>query len=109
VYHEQPSRVPGAFTWTSVSTGAEVRVLPDGCMDLLWDGRGVVIAGPDTRAQRLVPEPGFVLTGLASPRIRAVCSASRPTSSPINMFRWSGVGADPVRRVNDLTVSPAPA
>jgi AraC-like DNA-binding protein len=64
VYHEQPSRVPGGITWGSVSTGADVRVLPDGCMDLLWDGRGVVIAGPDTRAQLFASDPGLVLTGL---------------------------------------------
>jgi AraC-like DNA-binding protein len=39
-------------------------VLPDGCIDLLWDGRRVVVAGPDTHAQLFVSAPGSVLTGL---------------------------------------------
>jgi hypothetical protein len=69
VYREQPSRVPGAFIWSSVSTGTEVRVLPDGCMDLLWDGRSVVIAGPDTHAQLFAARPGSVLTGLRFARV----------------------------------------
>ena len=39
-------------------------MLPDGCMDLLWDGRSVVIAGP-TRARRSFRAgPGSSLTGL---------------------------------------------
>ena len=63
-YRERPSRVPGAFAWSSVSTGAEVRVLPDGCMDLLWDGREIAIAGPDTHAELFRSEAGSRMTGL---------------------------------------------
>lgn len=32
--------------------GAPPRVLPDGCVDLVWTGERLVIAGPATRAQR---------------------------------------------------------
>src|SRR5579862_5382421 len=64
MYRERPSRVPGGFVWTSVSSGDEVRVLPDGCMDLLWDGHDLSIAGADTHAQLFRSEPGSVMTGL---------------------------------------------
>ncbi len=64
MYRERPSRVPGGFVWSSVSTGDEVRVLPDGCMDLLWDGHRISVAGPDTHAQLFVGEPGTTMTGL---------------------------------------------
>ncbi|MGO9876543.1 MAG: helix-turn-helix domain-containing protein [Acidimicrobiia bacterium] len=64
MYRERPSRVPGGFVWSSVSSGNEVRVLPDGCMDLLWDGHRTSVAGPDTHAQLFVGEAGATMTGL---------------------------------------------
>src|SRR6266508_1352297 len=49
MYRERPSRLPGAVVWQSdPATG--VRVLPDGCMDLLWNGTDLLVAGPDTTA-----------------------------------------------------------
>ena len=52
MYRERPSRIPGAVVWqTTASTDAAIRVLPDGCMDLIWDGERLLVAGPDTRAQ----------------------------------------------------------
>jgi AraC-like DNA-binding protein len=39
-------------------------VLPDGCMDLIWDGRHVHVAGPDTTAFEVETRPGDTLTGL---------------------------------------------
>ncbi len=35
-----------ACTWTTVARGG--RILPDGCVDIVWDGRDLVIAGPAT-------------------------------------------------------------
>jgi AraC-like DNA-binding protein len=64
VYEERPSRIPGAFVWHSVTDGEPVRVLPDGCMDLLWSDGTVVIAGPDTEAHVFAPRPGATMTGL---------------------------------------------
>jgi AraC-like DNA-binding protein len=64
MYRERPSRVPGGFVWSSVSTGDDARVLPDGCMDLLWDGHGISIAGADTHAQLFAYESGATMTGL---------------------------------------------
>lgn len=40
------------------------RVLPDGCMDLLWDGRELLVAGPDTVPHPAAREPGDELVGL---------------------------------------------
>ena len=39
-----------------------IRVLPDGCMDLMWCDGGVIIAGPDTRAHLFVRHA--TMTGL---------------------------------------------
>jgi AraC-like DNA-binding protein len=63
VYSERASRVAGAVVWESVVTGPG-RVLPDGCMDVLWMGGELVIAGPDTRAQVVPHVPGARCTGL---------------------------------------------
>ncbi|MGA5111141.1 helix-turn-helix domain-containing protein [Streptomyces pseudogriseolus] len=54
MYRERASRLPGAAVWTSTPSvpGDEGpgRVLPDGCMDLLWHDGRLLVAGPDTRA-----------------------------------------------------------
>ncbi|MFD8254250.1 DUF6597 domain-containing transcriptional factor, partial [Streptomyces werraensis] len=51
MYRERTSRLPGAVVWTSTpSGGGPDRVLPDGCMDLLWHDGRLLVAGPDTRA-----------------------------------------------------------
>lgn len=39
-------------------------VLPDGCMDLIWNGTDVVVAGPDTAAHTVTRRPGGPLVGL---------------------------------------------
>ncbi|MFJ8909133.1 helix-turn-helix domain-containing protein [Streptomyces sp. NPDC102351] len=52
MYRERASRLPGAVVWTSTPSGdgGSGRVLPDGCMDLLWHDGRLLVAGPDTRA-----------------------------------------------------------
>jgi len=39
------------------------RVIPDGCMDLLFTGGRLVIAGPDTKAVELGPQAGGLIVG----------------------------------------------
>ncbi|MFD7709585.1 helix-turn-helix domain-containing protein [Streptomyces sp. NPDC059786] len=57
MYAQRPSRLPGAVLWTNEPGAPHARpVLPDGCMDLLWNGDRLLVAGPDTRAYR--PEGG---------------------------------------------------
>jgi AraC-like DNA-binding protein len=65
VYSERRSRVPGGVVWTAAARGRDVRVLPDGCIDLIWaaDGR-LFVAGPDTRAHIHESGPDERLTGL---------------------------------------------
>ncbi|AXL91679.1 AraC family transcriptional regulator [Streptomyces sp. CB09001] len=59
MYAERASRLAGAVVWTKTPSGSGPgRVLPDGCMDLLWyDGR-LLVAGPDTRAYVTDGAPG---------------------------------------------------
>jgi AraC-like DNA-binding protein len=66
MYQERAARLSGAVVWTRTeATTEEVRVLPDGCMDLIWSSTGdLFVAGPDTVAFLHVTEPGRVLTGL---------------------------------------------
>jgi AraC-like DNA-binding protein len=66
MYEEWSSRVPGAVVWRQVvpAGGAPGRVLPDGCLDLLWvDGR-LVVAGPDTVGYQPPGAPGTVFAGV---------------------------------------------
>jgi AraC-like DNA-binding protein len=55
--------------WASVARGDRpVRVLPDGCLDLLWSSRsGLLVAGPDRTAHLSVSVPGERWVGLRLP------------------------------------------
>ncbi|MFD3742478.1 DUF6597 domain-containing transcriptional factor [Streptomyces sp. NPDC058629] len=59
-YRERPSRLPGAVVWTWDAPARPPRdphsVLPDGCMDLIWTGGRIVVAGPDTHAFEVEPQ-----------------------------------------------------
>lgn len=44
--------------WTRTADGGAYRILPDGCMDLLWIEGELVVAGPDTRAYVAASEAG---------------------------------------------------
>ncbi|MER6180283.1 helix-turn-helix transcriptional regulator [Streptomyces sp. NPDC001652] len=51
MYAEWASRLDGAVVWTNTPSGSGPgRVLPDGCMDLLWHEGRLLVAGPDTHA-----------------------------------------------------------
>ncbi|HEU5110354.1 MAG TPA: DUF6597 domain-containing transcriptional factor, partial [Micromonosporaceae bacterium] len=60
MYAERPSRVPGAVVWHRVigDAGATPRILPDGCMDLIWFEGRLIVAGPDTAAHVVRDRPG---------------------------------------------------
>ncbi|MGW0600865.1 DUF6597 domain-containing transcriptional factor [Streptomyces sp. NPDC002776] len=57
MYEERPSRLSGAVVWVNTSPGTG-RVLPDGCMDLLWHEGRLSVAGADTRAHLTEGEAG---------------------------------------------------
>ncbi|MBT8224435.1 MAG: AraC family transcriptional regulator [Dactylosporangium sp.] len=71
MYQDRLSRIAGVIVWRHTTpsdlasdTVSEHRVLPDGCMDLVWTGRELLIAGPDSRATFSLTAPGHVDTGV---------------------------------------------
>ena len=69
--------MPGAFVWSSTVGTEPTRVLPDGCMDLIWGDSELFVAGPDTKASLYSAPPGSIVTGLRfapgfAPRVFAV-------------------------------------
>jgi len=60
MYVEWPARLPHVIAWRSMVPpgGATTRILPDGCLDLIWREGTVFIAGPDTTAQLGTAPPG---------------------------------------------------
>ncbi|MGB9182687.1 MAG: helix-turn-helix domain-containing protein [Solirubrobacteraceae bacterium] len=53
-----------ACTWEQAApSGREQRVVPDGCVDLIWSGERLSVAGPDTRARIVKLAPGSRLVG----------------------------------------------
>ncbi|MEU6430296.1 helix-turn-helix transcriptional regulator [Microbispora sp. NPDC046973] len=67
MYRERVSRVPDAVLWWSTAPGsatAERRVLPDGCMDVIWVDGALLVAGPDTAAHVVTDRPGARYVGL---------------------------------------------
>jgi len=61
MYREWPYGLDGAVVWTrsAADEGRVARILPDGCIDLIWSQGRVMVAGPDTTA-RLVSTPAGV-------------------------------------------------
>ena len=60
------SWLAGAVLWTRVvpASGEVIRVLPDGCLDLIWSAGALFVAGPDTRAHVRSSPPGASFVGL---------------------------------------------
>jgi AraC-like DNA-binding protein len=71
-YRESPpppelrGEIEGAWT-VDVASDAPAHlqnVLPDGCMDLVWTGEGLLVAGPDTAPHPARRDPGVLNAGL---------------------------------------------
>jgi AraC-like DNA-binding protein len=64
----RPLRGEIECAWTAgVAAGApaeSIDVLPDGCMDLVWTGRELLVAGPDTGPHPVSRAPGVLSAGL---------------------------------------------
>ncbi|EFL01941.1 AraC-family transcriptional regulator [Streptomyces sp. SPB78] len=71
MYRERGSSVvPGAVLWTRRQSGGadtHVRVLPDACMDLMWVGGRLLVAGPDTTAHVTPVRAGEVYEAVRFP------------------------------------------
>jgi AraC-like DNA-binding protein len=66
MYSERPSRLPFATAWRAEAPpgGRTTRILPDGCLDLIWASGRVFVAGPDTVAEPATAPPGARTFGL---------------------------------------------
>lgn len=65
MYREWRGRVGGVTVWTRAAGGSGAyRVLPDGCMDLLWRDGVLLVAGPDTAAYVTEESPRTAYAGL---------------------------------------------
>lgn len=59
MYVERRSHLAPLIVWTrTVEIAGTARVLPDGCMDLIWSGDDLIVAGPDTLAHAVENTPG---------------------------------------------------
>jgi AraC-like DNA-binding protein len=60
MYEEWAAPLPHVVAWRSVTPpgSGPKRILPDGCLDLIWSAGTVFVAGPDTTAQVAVASPG---------------------------------------------------
>ncbi|MEO5876520.1 MAG: helix-turn-helix transcriptional regulator [Streptosporangiaceae bacterium] len=110
-YAERPSR--HGVIWTRTAPAGQTgRVLPDGCLDLLWDGRVLLVAGPDTRAFVTTAPAETAYTGLrfrpgTGPRILGVPARElRDQRVPLAAL-WPGAR---VRRLTErIAEAPDPA
>lgn len=66
MYRERVSRIAGAVVWqrTVLASDARLRVLPDGCMDLICAGDELMVAGPDTAAYVTTGPSGLSYAGI---------------------------------------------
>lgn len=56
-------RVPGVL-WCSTHAGGAATILPDGCMDIIWTGESLMVAGPDTVAASYLSAGPHRMVGL---------------------------------------------
>ncbi len=66
MYREWASRLPGAVAWerTVSAVAPSNRILPDGCMDLIWSDGELIVAGPDTTAHLSETASGATFSAL---------------------------------------------
>jgi AraC-like DNA-binding protein len=82
-YAERPVTGPAghliAYVWCGVpGWRRRIRLLPDGCVDLVWDGATITVAPPAARATRIALEPGGLTTGVRLLPHAAVTILGRP-------------------------------
>lgn len=60
MYREWPYGLDGAVVWTRAAATEDqvLRILPDGCIDLIWYSGRVMVAGPDTTARLALAPAG---------------------------------------------------
>src|SRR3954466_1934691 len=103
VYRERRAVVPGVVLWQREAAAGEVaRILPDACLDLIWDGSTLSVAGPDLRARLHATSAAtsFVALRFAAgigPALLGIPAAELRDTSPALEEIW------PAARVRELT------
>ncbi|MEU2873444.1 helix-turn-helix transcriptional regulator [Streptomyces olivoreticuli] len=65
MYAERDVPEAGGTLWThTASVAGPHRIIPDGCLDLIWTGGELIVAGPDTEAVVTATRPGDTAVGL---------------------------------------------
>jgi AraC-like DNA-binding protein len=103
-----------ACLWTHAlpdSVTPPLQVVPDGCVDIIWTGDGLRVAGPDTRPIRESFPPGTVIVGMRFRPGAAPPWLGVPASEIVNgrlplQHLW---GADASRLADRLSRAPNPA
>jgi hypothetical protein len=105
-YQERWSGAAGGTVWTATTTGASGWILPDGCMDVIWDGEQLLVAGPDTVAHLSEAPEG---TRYAAVRFDSGVgpAAAGLVHSKASAARGDPLGADQSGS-NDVTVATPP-
>jgi AraC-like DNA-binding protein len=69
MYRERWSALAGATVWTRTVSAEDAshRVLPDGCLDLIWVDGTLLVAGPDTGPHLAVSAPGTTYVAVRFP------------------------------------------
>ena len=120
MYTERASRQAGAVVWTNTPSGTGTRsVLPDGCMDLLWNAGRLLVAGPDTRAYvtpggpsswagvRFYPGTAPTLLGVPAHELRdrrVALSDLRPVSEVRRLTAQVNAAADPASGLEEVAL-----
>jgi AraC-like DNA-binding protein len=124
MYAERPSRLAGAVVWTNVWTDTTTvsdpgRVLPDGCMDLLWHEGRLLVAGPDTHAYvteggadgwagvRFHPGTAPALLGVPAHELRdrrVALSDLRPAADVRRLTARVNAAADPTSGLEEVAL-----
>ena len=86
------------------------RVLPDGCVDVIWDGEWLFVAGPDKTAVRLERQAGSVIVGVRlrpgrAPALTRV-SAAELIGLRVDLAELWGREADRIAERLDASASP---
>jgi AraC-like DNA-binding protein len=72
---------PACCTWEQrTETTVRQRIVPDGCVDLVWAGERLLVAGPDTHSRFEVLAPGTRIVGVRLRPGRAGEVLGRPAS-----------------------------
>jgi AraC-like DNA-binding protein len=113
-YRESATATPGALLWqnSAAATPGPSLILPDGCMDLIWDGQRLFVAGPDTTARLFQGSPndryvGLRFSGGLGPALLGVPADELTDRSLLLTELWP---AAPARRLTEqLAADPARA